>query len=354
MARALLLTLICRRNYMCTTTKQRIIWLDCAKGIAMVFIVLSHCGAPELYNKIYTPFFLTTFFFASGYTFSPKENYKKYFIHKIKTLLLPYFCLGTINAILAFIADGDNLMERMEGLLFSINGHNDDLWFVMCLFSMQFFFYFIWRVFLSKAEGGEYYIILAMVSAGIMMLSGYALIFLHIAPLPFQLETALIMTPFMLVGYLYRRCSDKSKMLKGGGGILIVISYFFLVLLFDNTVNIHREMYTNFWLFIAAAMLGIWMIVFLSQQIAIKIDTLIVRGIVFIGQNTLVYYAFQSKAIRLLDVVYVHLPFSMNAYVRSLLYTLFVCSILAVPAIVINRCFPFLLGRSYAKQWKKV
>lgn len=329
-----------------TTNKVRLIWIDIIKGLCMFFIVMSHSKPPLLYTWFYTPFFLSGFFFVSGFTFSGRNSFRRFLIHKAKTLLIPYWSFGLINAILAFIADGDSIFERIKGLLFSINQKNDDLWFVMCLFTMEILFYLLWRVELNKNVSINK-VLKSIIASIILSASGFWIIEVVKIQLPFQIETALIMIPFMLMGYLWKQNIKIPKNLIGGGTACLLLLYLTIVIISKNTVNIHAEQYHNFPIFMISAIVGTSMIAFLSMLIE-KVfgNARLSRWLVFVGQNTLVYYAFQSKVIRLLDVIYNKLSFYMNDYLRNPLYALVCCAILVFPAILINKYFPFLLGRN--------
>lgn len=122
--------------------------------------------------------------------------------------------------------------------------------------------------------------------------------------------------------------------------------YLILVSAVKNIVNIHAESYSNFLLFLVSGILGTVMIALVSRQIEILIkDNVVTKSLIFIGQNTFIYYAFQSKAIRLIDLAYNKVGFQIDDYLRSPLYAVVVCLVLAIPAVVVNRWFPFLMGR---------
>ena len=63
------------------------------KGNFDFFVVLSHSYPRELYRNFFTPVFLTMFFFALGYTFSLKRNFKMFLKSKFKRLICPFLCL---------------------------------------------------------------------------------------------------------------------------------------------------------------------------------------------------------------------------------------------------------------------
>lgn len=326
---------------------NRIQWLDIMKGICMILIILSHSYPPEMYVRFYTPFFLTAFFFASGYTFSSRDTMKSFLLHKIQVLLVPYWCFGILNAILAFIADGDNLLERFWGLLLSINLKNDDLWFIPCLFIMTIIFYVLWSLILNnkKIEKKLQYIIFGIISI-ILSFLGYFLTLCKIK-IFFQFEIALVLLPFMVMGYIWKQSKTVKKyMEKRHIAIFYSALYFIIITQFKNMVNIHEEIYSNYFLFMFSAFIGTAMIVVISQIIEKYMKkTQLNNCLIFIGQNTFIYYAFQSKVIRILDIICKYITFNSNKYILSLIYAAITCSTLLIPAIIINKWFPNILGK---------
>lgn len=69
--------------------KKRIEWIDIAKGICMISVVLGHLGK-EYLNFVYA-YHLTTFFLLAGYTLKKKELTSGYLKDKFQRLMIPYF-----------------------------------------------------------------------------------------------------------------------------------------------------------------------------------------------------------------------------------------------------------------------
>ncbi len=78
------------------TAKNRIEWIDTAKGIGLLCVILGHLHIPYLSAWIYT-FHIPLFFFLSGCVFNgQKYSFKEYFIRRFKSLIVPYFVLGAV------------------------------------------------------------------------------------------------------------------------------------------------------------------------------------------------------------------------------------------------------------------
>ncbi len=69
-------------------------WIDCAKGIAMICIIIGHIGEGT-YGKVYLSFVhvfhVVTFFLLSGYTFKIERITLEYVNRKFRRLMKPYF-----------------------------------------------------------------------------------------------------------------------------------------------------------------------------------------------------------------------------------------------------------------------
>jgi fucose 4-O-acetylase-like acetyltransferase len=128
-------------------TNRRIDFLDIAKGIGIILVVMGHyvphSTEPRLlFNWIYS-FHMPLFFFISGLLFTDKPanrgGYKSFTIRKIRSLIVPYILFSIIQFIL-------NIIEKepvgIKGALLHGWGTNP-LWFIACLFEMELAHYFI-------------------------------------------------------------------------------------------------------------------------------------------------------------------------------------------------------------------
>ena len=81
--------------------KKRIKWIDVAKGICMIAIVIGHLGDKQI-NRIVYSFHLPVLFILSGYTLKEQDIDHDFLNKKFNRLMLPYFttciliCLGDI------------------------------------------------------------------------------------------------------------------------------------------------------------------------------------------------------------------------------------------------------------------
>lgn len=73
------------------STKTRIIEIDIAKGILILFVLLGHSPICKLGGACINSFHMAVFFFLSGLTYNYKGNLGHFFKKKTKGILLQYF-----------------------------------------------------------------------------------------------------------------------------------------------------------------------------------------------------------------------------------------------------------------------
>ena len=68
-------------------SKQRILYIDLAKGLCMLLVVMVHCGVLEFFPGLYTAN-VVLFFLLSGYFYHDDIPTIDFLLKKVKTLLL--------------------------------------------------------------------------------------------------------------------------------------------------------------------------------------------------------------------------------------------------------------------------
>ncbi|MCD7771224.1 MAG: acyltransferase family protein [Oscillospiraceae bacterium] len=204
--------------------KSRLIWLDLLKGFCMILIVISHVSnRADIYGRLYTPIFLSAFFFASGYTFKPRGSFTEFLKNKIVSLGIPFVCLGLINACLAVVIERDLIVDRLKYLA-SFRGVWDDLWFIACLFSMQFILYGIYKLSLAIVGARRDNGIFILITSFMLSVISYMVVKTTGISLPLQFESACVGIFSMALGYFYKVNENKIDNIvmrvRGGTGLV--------------------------------------------------------------------------------------------------------------------------------------
>ena len=193
--------------------KKRIDWVDVAKGIAMICVILVHVEehfmpAGTLVSTkipIYT-FHMPLFFFMSGYLFSMKNSFGEFLKNKCRRILIPYVCLGVILALFDTYWNGRNPFgdpwfsaDAFTGRLMALLTQERywTLWFIACLFWLNILFYVIVRLVKNEKVRAIVVVIIAVVGLVYYKMGGGAL--------PWNVDVCLTALPFFYVGYVCRK-----------------------------------------------------------------------------------------------------------------------------------------------------
>ena len=185
--------------------KDRIIWIDLAKGFCILLVVLSHV-ADYIYIDVpfseqMSSFRMPLYFVLSGMFFKQYDGFVGFFKRKANKLLVPFlFFLITTSVIPYAIVNQENSLN----LFFTEeNGpvYNFAIWFLLCLFEINILFYAI--QILSFKLTTEYRFTFVLV---VSVLLGCFGIFLGVndCRLPFYIGTAFTAMPFFAFGWWLR------------------------------------------------------------------------------------------------------------------------------------------------------
>lgn len=330
----------------------RIEWVDIAKAICMICVVITHCSYCNNYIRaIFEPFFLTTFFFLSGYVYKNKYNFKQLLIKKAKTILFPWLFFGIINIVLSQILSFNkhtSLINEIICMFLQIRGNSDVLWFLACLFITFIPFYFF-----SKHLNKSSFFIAFLLSVISVLYCKYIKIstpFYENNALPWHIQMVFIANFFMMLGYYYKNyniIADKyiqNKVLIILGLIYIIIIYVNLIF-FGNIVSLSCYD-ANIFIWYFLNVLGITIIIEISKRIKAN------KFFSFIGSNTILIFCMHGKVLSVLESIFRHI--SLNNKLCNYIYlaciVILTFIILVVPIKVVLKYFPFIIGKRKQKE----
>ena len=134
--------------------KERIKWIDFARGFAIFLVILGHTGIDRyIFTYIYS-YHMALFFILSGLTFNIKKHttYRKFVVLKFKTLIIPYIIFKLINDVvyfiyskLGYVSMDIDIVDRIVRIKNQIRTtrFTSVLWFLTCLFVMENLYYII-------------------------------------------------------------------------------------------------------------------------------------------------------------------------------------------------------------------
>lgn len=332
--------------------KRRIEWIDIAKGIGILLVVLAHLNRnmSEGFVTYAYSFHLPLFFFLSGYLFSHEKykSSKEFVISRFKALIVPYMFFAAISLALTLIVSRHDLhlSDAISQALY-INGaslqSNRPIWFLVCIFFVELFFYL-----LGKVIKREIFMAPAVLLSSVI---GY-LLYLFLLPkrLPFGIDIAFTALAFYGAGNLLKRKQPEfklgiPKLLLAAVGVILGV----LISVFLQTVNVdmYKLTYGNYFYFYMAAFLGIASTIVFSQFIS---KTIFSKLFSYFGRNSLIIMCthyliifvvtlFEGKILKKTSLFDIHSNFLG-------LVNLAIVVLVSIPVIyVLDRYFPVLVGK---------
>jgi len=265
---------------------KRIAYLDIARGIGILLVVLGHndLGAlsPFLHRLIYS-FHIPLFFFLSGYFLNTSLPFPDFLRKRFHGVLKPYlFTIFLIYfASVSFEKMGFEtaLVRILKSLYGSINYIDwGQLWFLPHLFVVSLYAF----AFISIANRlRNCWVTWGMLLATLVV----SFLFLHtfypfsialfgsdyeVYGLPFSLDVVLLSGFFFLLGKEVRQLTsetsfDNPLLLIGAGLALVVLNY-----VFPHRVDIAVRVYESLLVNTAEALLGILFVLALARQIELR------------------------------------------------------------------------------------
>lgn len=262
---------------------KRIEYLDIAKGIGILLVVLGHNDFEVIsvfVQRLIYSFHMPLFFFLSGYFLNTSIPFFDFFKKRFNSLLKPY--LFTIFLIyftsVSFEKMGFNTaIQRTVKSLYGSGYYLDwvQLWFLPQLFVVSLYaFLFITLVNTLRNRWVTWGILLATLAIALPFLHAFYpfpfSIFgkdYELYGLPFSLDLVFVTGFFFLLGHEVRQVTtektfDNGLILLVTGGLLLLLN-----ILFPYEIDFNIRLYGSFLVNTTEAILGILFVLALSRQI---------------------------------------------------------------------------------------
>lgn len=222
-------------------SQKRIEFIDLAKGICIIFIVIGHCGiTPTLFGITY--YIMPCFFVLSGLFFKEYDKTRTFIIKKINGLLVPFvFFYLTAYAMfyaLKFCAP-QLLITHAEGIsdIFCNRQYfNGPIWFLISLFWSNIYLYII-----NKCIKKDFLRITVIIVSGLCgWIMGQAGV---IAPM--FMDVALTTLPFFAAGYYLKKTTFIYPNKYDKYSILMIIALWIPIFLFTEYSYIRISFHYN-------------------------------------------------------------------------------------------------------------
>lgn len=220
-------------------SKKRIEWVDTAKGICILFVVLNHimlkisCENPL--NDFLTSFRMPLYFFLSGVFFKAYSDFRIFIIKKINKQLIPFVFFYIVYSIIFVILFSYPIKTALTDFIFNqcqiIYG---PLWFLICLFEINILFYIIHTLVKKKLVQ---YCVTFLIGFGGLSLAYFSI------KLPLSIDSALTCLPFFVFGYYI---NNETPIMRHSFLDKKPYIYILCFALFNLLISRHVEFYKNF------------------------------------------------------------------------------------------------------------
>jgi fucose 4-O-acetylase-like acetyltransferase len=322
---------LCDLTIQPTEGAKRIEWIDIAKGIGIVLVVMGHM---QIMGRFIYSFHMPMFFMLSGMCFHPEKypQFVPFLKRRINQLLIPLLLFNVIVLVARSLCFGfhDALQRSCQEYKFQEKAQ----WFLFILFWSEVVFYGIWRGTSGRRNGMLLSLVIVYIIAD--LLNVYSI------ELPFHLAAVPCCLFFYGLGNVFattiHRYVNHWNVCLG------------LLLLLVNAVNVH---FNGNCINLAHAKLGVpsaYYVAFaLMSSIAMYIVSYHVPGawiravFMWLGRNTLVILCVHETIIELSDIYVQPLCPSWVVYraVETILVTVGSLSCVAI----VNYCAPVLSGK---------
>lgn len=262
---------------------RRIGWIDIAKGISMILIVISHIpiiNSPfvETFKFYHVPIFILL----SGLFFKPNLTFRNFLSKYTNRLLKPYYIYGGLIAAIWHF-DPNKWLHYVLGTRACAS-----LWFLTLLFSVMLIAYTI-----NKLNN-----LFQWISICVSLVLAWLVPYYLGVTFPMNIDAALYMLPFFFIGFKYR---DFIIYHKVNISISLSILLFFIVFSkFSNfkafIPNAYYQHYAFLPISIIGAFAGCYMIIGISYIVdRVRFLCYLKQYLLFVGKNSIIFLLLQQK-----------------------------------------------------------
>jgi len=327
-------------------------------------VFLGHINITPILGIIWLQsFHIPLFFVCSGLVFSTRKypKFPGFLKAQVKGLLVPYVTLGITLFFLICLADmwearinGTPLeyswtfKDMIAAHFFGYRQHDNyfSLWFLTTLFAGKVVFYFVTKLFKEKRI---LYILLSMACVALQWK-----VFQISSGFYWSVDLVPACLAFISIGYCFKLTPEQDKAKICSFKFLPVAMIASCWLGFANyfyagrPAGLYSCVLGHPVLYYLGAVVGSWMVMIFSRYLGHN------RFFEFLGRNSLTLYAYQNKFSIVLPMVFIQklaesyeIVDIQSQWVFVVFFSIAIGSLLSM---VINKCFPWFLGKPYRKK----
>ena len=282
--------------------KTRIIFIDIAKCIAMIAVIMGHTQfqRPEKLERLIYAFHMPLFFMASGYFFHQAGLNKAYIKKLAKSLILPYWLVSAGIIVINIIIDAvnnnpiqDNVIKWASAALYGSGSRTDwSVWFsteIVIIGLLWFFLALFWGkiILASIFKLSDKSAVRAILVCGIAW-SGYYMS-QHGEWFPLSFYAGMTSVFFIWIGYLFRKYDVIHKKCPA---VLLLLGVFLCIYVAFRIEPLYlsRNKFDDGFMNVIAAIVISYLILKMCYFAEFR-KIIGIRAISFLGKNTLLLAA---------------------------------------------------------------
>lgn len=339
--------------------KDRLIWLDNLRCIAMFVVVMGHVymgATPDTLRYYIYSFHMPLFFAISGAGYYLQTSRREYSFaemlkNKSRGILLPYFVFSMLNIPILIIMDylrvGHSNKDVSELIIATLYANLDyksmptgPLWFCLVLFLTTILFYFIRKI--CKND-----LVMAVVTVAIGF-SGY-LVTQHFSSIiyPWYSNTTFIAVIFFMLGYLFIKYISHVQKVMGSIKRQVVWMAVFTVMgylcaRYNTKISMAVNSYGSFLLFFGSV-IGFGGVLYL---LAVNMPGN--KIVSMVGRNTIVYLGLHKN---MANFIYIYSERSKAIMTEHpFIVSVLIFAVLIPVTYVFEKYLPFLLGKKIKRR----
>lgn len=239
----------------------------------------------------------------------------------------------------ALIMDGK--VEAFKGVFYQYGKHQT-LWFIASLYVYSLLFYWVDKVCKNHSW--------LLAGCILLIILGQLVVFVLRCPMmPLKMNYSFWAIAIMGFGKLYKAYEYRIDAMIMSWKIAIATFLLFVYLIYETGVSINYFGNANWFLAVVIPLTGLHWMLYLSKHIMVN-----VKPLLFIGANSLVYFALHRQVLNAVEGVTkkVMAAFSLEpSFFSNLLEVVVIAALIVVPVWLINKYIPQVTGKGW-KLWK--
>lgn len=327
--------------------KKRIEWIDSIKFICMICIMIGHFEFfPQKLETFFSAFCLTGFLLCTGYTFHLEKSMMYFIKKRFKQIIIPMIWMGMIvilSRVIISFNEHTSIIDEIVNFLIQIRGKGDELWFLALLFGSSILFYIMVKFLKEPIKIFVASVLLFTIDFIYQIKIGVALPW-HIQM--YGTSCLYLATGFLLKNYFENIKNNFNKMNTLIAFIIYTIIWYVYIIYLNNPAFTFYSFGNNILFYLIFNFLGLFILIGIG--ITIKLPSICYK----IGQNTLIFYGLHGKLESLYETIFSAIIINNFAaqIFNGILGTIIISGILIVISNIINKYFPFLIGRKKVRE----